>query len=215
MIFINYITNILYFILVLLTIYNNQNYDIFYLSWFFLIFIYFLFFERKPIIYINFITFLLIILYGTNINIYQLTYIVLLMLLMILFNDRNIKINLKDIIISGIILIITICIVNIFFFSYFVLLFSLFIILCFILNNFLFRNKFSQKINIILSLILFLWVNFQNLFFFKDIDFLRKTNNELWFYWYLFFLILNSPIIIFCLYNLYKKIGEDKTNLSN
>lgn len=209
MIFINYIINILYFIVVLLTIYNNQNYDIFYLSWFFLIFIYFLFFERKTIGYINFITFLLIILYGTNINIYQLTYIVLLMLLMILFNDRNIKINLKDIIISGIVLITTICIVNIFFFSYFVLFSSLFIVLCFILNNFLVRNKFSQKINIILSLILFLWINFQNLFFFKDVDFLTKTNNEIWFYWYLFFLILNVPIIIFCLYNLYKKIEKD------
>ena len=209
MIFINYITNILYFIVVLLTIYNNQNYDIFYLSWFFLIFIYFLFFERKTIGYINFITFLLIILYGTNINIYQLTYIVLLMLLMILFNDRNIKINLKDIIISGIVLITTICIVNIFFFSYFVLFSSLFIVLCFILNNFIVRNIFSQKINIILSLILFLWINFQNLFFFKDIDFLTKTNNEIWFYWFLFFLILNAPIIIFCLYNSYKKIEKD------
>ena len=209
MIFINYITNILYFIVVLLTIYNNQNYDIFYLSWFFLIFIYFLFFERKTIGYINFITFLLIILYGTNINIYQLTYIVLLMLLMILFNDRNIKINLKDIIISGIVLITTICIANIFFFSYFVLFSSLFIVLCFVLNNFIVRNKLSQKINIILSLILFLWINFQNLFFFKDIDFITKTNNEIWFYWYLFFLILNAPIIIFCLYNLYKKIEKD------
>lgn len=209
MIFINYITNILYFIVVLLTIYNNQNYDIFYLSWFFLIFIYFLFFERKTIGYINFITFLLIILYGTNINIYQLTYIVLLMLLMILFNDRNIKINLKDIIISGIVLITTIFIVNIFFFSYFVLFSSLFIVLCFTLNNFIVRNNFSQKNNIILSLILFLWINFQNLFFFKYIDFITKTNNEIWFYWYLFFLILNAPIIIFCLYNSYRKIEKN------
>lgn len=209
--YIKYFINIIYFVALLLTIYNNQTHDVYYMLWFFLILIYFLFFVWGKIIHwINLTTFVLIIMFWTHINIYQLSLLVLLILLLILFMNKNkkIELNYKDIILSWLVLFVTIVVFNIFFFSYLVLFVSILIIIVFILNNFFLKNRFSNIMNNVLIFLTFFWINFSNLISIVNLNHLIRNNDELWFYWYLFFLILNTPIVFFCLYKYYKKLEE-------
>lgn len=207
--YIKYFINIIYFITLLLTIYNNQSYDIYYMLFFFLILIYFLFFCWERVVHwINFLTFLLITIYWTHINGFQFTLLIILTLLLTLFMNKEIKVSNKDIILSCLVILITIVLVNIFFFSYLVLCSSILIISAFILNNFVLKNRFSNIINTILVLILFFWINFSHLISNFNVNHLIRNNDELWFYWYLFFLILNAPIVFFCLYKSYKEFTK-------